>query len=110
MVGVWGLPMAVKFICMLFGSHFFFCLFVFFVDLKLRMYEMGVPRGCLISWMQGRVLGLWEVVGDSVWYVIGEKTIVVCKSALFNILDWVWNFSAFFNSEYACVGAILDLG
>jgi hypothetical protein len=37
---VWGLPMAMKFMFMLL---FFPC-----IALKLKMYEMGVPRGCLV--------------------------------------------------------------
>ena len=41
---MWGLPMAIKFMSMLFGSHLsFLC-----VDLKLEMCEMGVPRGCVV--------------------------------------------------------------
>ena len=45
MVGVWGLPMVMIFMCILLGSHFVFFLCV---DSRLEMYEVGVPRGCLI--------------------------------------------------------------
>lgn len=27
------------------------------MDLKLKMYETRSPRGCVISWVQGRVWG-----------------------------------------------------
>ena len=42
------------------------------MDLKLEMYETRVHRGWLISWMQGKVLGLWEVVGVAVAVEVGD--------------------------------------
>ena len=41
MISVWGLPMAMKFMCMLFGFPFDFL----YVVLKLKLYKMGVPKG-----------------------------------------------------------------
>jgi hypothetical protein len=38
---VWGLPMAMQFMCMLFGFPFVFL----YVVLKLKLYKMGVPKG-----------------------------------------------------------------
>ena len=66
-VGAWGLPMAMKFTCMLLGSHFsFLC-----VDLKLEMYDIGVPRGCMLMlYLQCRVkFGVVGIGGGgNVWY------------------------------------------
>ena len=76
------------------------CPFLFFVcvDLKLEMYEMGAPRGCVV------ILYLWCKVdfgvmgcnGGGVRHVFGGKTVVTCKNAHFKILDLVrhltWDF------------------
>ena len=59
---MWGLPMAMKFMCMLL---FFPCM-----NLKLKMYEMGVPRGCMV------VLCLGCRVEFGI--VFGGKTLVAC--------------------------------
>ena len=72
------------------------------MDLKLEMYEMGMPKGCVIVlylgcgvrvWGFGRCWGSrlrWWCVVCGMWYVFGEKIVVACKSALFNFLDLVW--------------------
>jgi hypothetical protein len=55
------------------------------VDLKLKMYEMGVPRGCVVV----LYLGCGFVACDEggvVWYVFGGNTAMVCKSTLLSIL------------------------
>jgi hypothetical protein len=44
---VWGLPMDVKFICVLWGSPFVFYVY----GLKLKMYETRSPRvGLEVGW------------------------------------------------------------
>ena len=53
------------------------------------------------------VCGLWG------WFVVcvqWEEGNGWYNVFFFNILDLVWYILKFFNVEYACVGAILDLG
>jgi hypothetical protein len=67
--------MAVKFMCMLFGSHLsFLC-----VDLKLEMYEMGVPKGCVVVlyFGCGEEFGVVEG-GVGWWCVLCIEWYVVC--------------------------------
>ena len=48
--------------------------------------------GCLgVAWLC-YILDV-EWIWGGVWYVFGGKTVVACKSALFNILDLVWYLS-----------------
>ena len=48
---MWGLLVAVKFMCMLCGSPFVFLC----VDLQLQMYEIGVPRVARLCFILGAV-------------------------------------------------------
>ena len=65
------------------------------MDLNLEMYEIGLPRGCMVVLYLGcgvefgvvGVLGVVMcVVGGSVWYVFGWKTTVAGKSALYKLI------------------------
>jgi hypothetical protein len=82
------------------------------MDLKLEMYETGMPKSCVIVLYLGcgvefgdlgGVGGRGRGGGGGVWYVFGGKMVVACKSALFNFLGL-----EFFDGQYACVGVILD--
>ena len=74
---MWGFLMAMKFMCMLLGSPF-----VFFVyELKLEMYEMGMPKGCVVVLYLGCRVQFGVVGGGGgrgrgggVWYVFGGKS------------------------------------
>ena len=81
---------------MLLGSSFVFL----YVNLKLDMYKTGVPRDCVVVLYLGCGVELGVVgsdgvccMGDGVWYVFGGKTIVICRSAFFNILNLIWYLS-----------------
>ena len=63
------------------------------MDLKLEMYDIRVPRGCVVvlylrCGVEFGVVGIGG--GGNVWYVFGGKMVVVYNNALFNILDVVW--------------------
>ena len=76
------------------------------MDLKLEMYEMGMPRGCVVVLYLGCRVEFGFVasdegggvccVGGGVWYVFGGNMAMVCKSALLRILDLVWYLSWIF--------------
>ena len=76
-----------------------FC--VLCVDLKLEMYEMGMPWGCVVVEVSA---------GDGVWYVFIGKMVVAFRNASFQYSIFGMAFIKVINGEYACVGAILDLG
>jgi hypothetical protein len=64
--------MEVKFMCMLFGSFFFFFFLFWYVcacvDLKVKVYEMEVPRGCMVVLYLGCKVEFGVLEGGGWWW------------------------------------------